>query len=399
MQALQDLESKDVTRVALLGGDYRGVKFELLCSEGDEVRAGAALMRDTRRPDIRFCAPRAGRIAAIEHGARRRLAALRILVDDSLGAVTHPAPAGHEAAELRRFLLATGAWSSLRTRPYGNIPDPDAEPEAIFVTALDAEPGAPEPRPVIDACIDEFHAALNLLSNLDSAPVYVCHAPGHRLDPGNADRIRCVPFSGGPEAGLPGVHIHALSPIGLDGGEVWHLGYQDAIAIGHLLLHGSPWTQRVISLAGSAISNPRCLRVPPGAACDELLAGELREVTCRVLSGSSIYGRPVDVSTGFLDAGTRQLTALEIDADAAVSAAPRPAPLIPGEELERLAPPGVLAVPLMRALQLGDAERARELGALELVEEDLAPLSHACVSNSDYGLLLRRVLNQLEGMH
>ena len=75
------------------------------------------------------------------------------------------------------------------------------------------------------------------------------------------------------------------------------------------------------------------------------------------------------------------------------------APLIPGERLERLAPPGILAVPLMRALQLGDAERARELGALELVEEDLAPLGRACVSSSDYGGLLRRVLDRLEAMH
>jgi Na+-transporting NADH:ubiquinone oxidoreductase subunit A len=399
MQALQELESKHVTRVALLGRNYRGVNFELLCGEGDEVRAGAALMRDARRPEIRFCAPGAGRIAAIEHGARRRLEALRIIVDDSLGTQAHRIPAGRDAAELRRFLLDTGAWSSLRTRPYGNIPHPQSEPDAIFVTALDVEPAAPEPGFVIDACSDEFHAALELLANLGGAPVYVCHAPGHRLQPVDPERIRCVPFSGGPEAGLPGVHIHALSPIGLDGGEVWHLGYQDAIAIGHLLLHGSPWTRRVVSLAGSAIKNPRCLLVPPGAPYDELLAGELRDVPCRILSGSTTYGRPVKASTDFLDAGTRQVTALETGPAEAVAAAPRRAPLIPGERLERLAPPGILAVPLMRALQLGDAERARELGALELVEEDLAPLSHACVSNSDYGLLLRQVLNQLEGMH
>jgi Na+-transporting NADH:ubiquinone oxidoreductase subunit A len=72
--------------------------------------------------------------------------------------------------------------------------------------------------------------------------------------------------------------------------------------------------------------------------------------------------------------------------------------LIPGDWLEAQAPPGIYAVPLMRALQLGDAERARQLGALELVEEDLAPLSRACVSNADYGLLLRRVLDQLESL-
>ncbi len=71
--------------------------------------------------------------------------------------------------------------------------------------------------------------------------------------------------------------------------------------------------------------------------------------------------------------------------------------LIPNDELEALAPPGIYPVPLMRALQVGDVDRARELGALELVEEDLALLSYACLSKCDYGLLLRNVLNQLEG--
>jgi Na+-transporting NADH:ubiquinone oxidoreductase subunit A len=72
--------------------------------------------------------------------------------------------------------------------------------------------------------------------------------------------------------------------------------------------------------------------------------------------------------------------------------------LIPSEALEELAPPGIYPVPLLRALQVGDAERARELGALELVEEDLAPLSLACQSGCDYGALLRAVLDQLEGL-
>jgi Na+-transporting NADH:ubiquinone oxidoreductase subunit A len=397
MHALQELEARDVTRIALLGRNYRGVNFELLCSEGDRVPAGAVLMRDARRPQICFCAPRAGRIVAIERGARRRLIALRIGVDDSLGAVTHQAPGASEAEQTRRFLLETGAWASLRTRPYGNIPDPDAVPAAIFVTALDAEPLAPEPRPIIDACFDEFYGGVTLLSKLGNVPLYVCHAPGHRIDLGGVERARCVPFDGGYSAGLPGVHIHALCPLALDGAEVWHLGYQDVIAIGHLLLHGSPWTQRVISLGGSAVRNPRNLLIAPGASCDELLANELLDLPYRVLAGSSIYGHPSE--SGFLDAGTRQVTVLEIAPADVAGAGPRQAPLIPDERLERLAPPGILAVPMMRALQLGDAERARELGALELVEEDLAPLSRACVSNSDYGPLLRRVLDQLEGMH
>ena len=237
---------------------------------------------------------------------------------------------------------------------------------------------------------------MELPAGISNAPLYVCHAPGHRLELGDDDRIRCVSFSGGHSAGLPGVHIHALSPIGPGSGEAWHLGYQDAIAIGYMLLHGSPWTQRVLSLGGSAVKNPRSLLVAPGAPYDELLAEELFDVPRRVLAGSSIYGHPVEASADFLDAGTRQVTVLETGPADSPGAAQRSDPLIPGEWLEPLAPPGILAVPMMRALQLGDIERARELGALELVEEDLAPLSHACVSNSDYGRLLRRVLDQLE---
>ena len=96
-------------------------------------------------------------------------------------------------------------------------------------------------------------------------------------------------------------------------------------------------------------------------------------------------------------AGQRQITVLDIGSIDANVTPPRDSPLIPSERLDQLAPPGIFAVPFMRALQLGDADRARQLGALELGEEDVAPLSHACVSNSDYGQLLRHVLDQLEG--
>jgi Na+-transporting NADH:ubiquinone oxidoreductase subunit A len=196
---------------------------------------------------------------------------------------------------------------------------------------------------------------------------------------------------------LPGLHINALCPIGFGGGEVWHIGYQDVIALGHLLLHGSPWLQRVISLGGSAVKNPRSLCVNPGAAISELLADELHDGAVAILSGSAMYGRELAAGEDFLAAGQRQITVRREAAGVAAAAAARSGVLIPNEVLEALAPPGIYPVPLMRALRVGDVERARELGALELVEEDMAPLSLACQSGSDYGALLRAALDQLEG--
>lgn len=391
-----DLETKTVTTVALLGPDYRRFSFELLCEVGDEVKAGAALMRDARRPEVRLVAPAAGRVARVERGARRKLLSLQIDVDDSLGVARYEAPSDNEGSVLRSFMFESGAWSSLRTRPFGNIPHPDAEPAAIFVTALDTAPFAPDPRPIIDAWFDEFKAAVYTLEKISAAPVYLCHAPDHPLAIEDSDRVRKVAFSGGDSAGLPGVHINALCPIGFAGGEVWHIGYQDVIALGHLLLRGTPWLQRVISIAGSAVKNPRSLLVPPGADIDELLVDELTDSPNRIIAGAPIYGRAPAPGQEFLAAGQRQITIQARSADETEIPPETAGVLIPGDRLEQVAPPGIYPVPLMRALQLGDAERARELGALELVEEDVAPLTHACISNNDYGLLLRNVLDQLE---
>jgi Na+-transporting NADH:ubiquinone oxidoreductase subunit A len=389
------LESKKVTRIALLGRDFRGVNFESLCEPGDEVRAGTALMRDARRPAVRFVAPVAGRVASIERGARRKLISLQIDVDESPGVVRFELPTTQDQASLREFMLVSGVWSSLRTRPFGNIPNPDGEPAAIFVTVLDAEPLAPQPRPIIDAFSEEFRSGVNALTGISQAPLYVCLAPKHEPALGDSSKARCVSFRGGHSASLPGLHINALCPIGFGGGEVWHIGYQDVIALGHLLLHGSPWLQRVISLGGSAVKNPRSLCVSPGAAISELLADELHDGSVAILSGSAMYGRKLAAGEDFLAAGQRQITVLR---EAAGVAAAGSGVLIPNEALEALAPPGIYPVPLMRALRVGDVERARELGALELVEEDLAPLSLACQSGCDYGTLLRAVLDQLEGL-
>ena len=392
MSGPPDLEIRETSRVGLLTGDYRGIKPELLCEEGDRVRAGEAVFCDRRRPEIRVTAPHGGRIAGILRGSRRKLLSVQIEVFADAGSAQFDAPVAGDAASLRAFMLETGAWSTLRTRPFGNVPAADAEPAAIFVSALDNEPGAPPPQPLIDHHADAFAAAVEALAALGEAPVYVCHAENHLLSLPDSERIRCVAFGADQAAGRPGVHIHQLCPIGFAGGEVWQLGYQEAIALGWLLQHGSPWLQRMISLSGNGMRKPRSLLVAPGAALDELLEGEVVDGTTRVIAGSALYGRRLVSTRGFLAARQRQLTAL-VDSEVNTAGS---GVLVPGEQLEALAPPGIFAVPLMRALQLGDAERARELGALELLEEDLAPLSQACVSRNDYGELLRRVLDDLE---
>ena len=63
---------------------------------------------------------------------------------------------------------------------------------------------------------------------------------------------------------------------------------------------------------------------------------------------------------------------------------------------ERVFPFDMEPTLLLRALQAGDAERAAELGCLELAEEDLALCTFVDPGKSDFGPALRRTLTALE---
>lgn len=65
-----------------------------------------------------------------------------------------------------------------------------------------------------------------------------------------------------------GTHIHFLEPVSAKK-MVWHLNYQDVIAIGYLFTTGSLYTERV-ALAGPQVKAPRLLRTCLGADLYEL---------------------------------------------------------------------------------------------------------------------------------
>ena len=191
-----DFEIRETSQSGLLGCDYRGVRFEMLCEPGDSVQAGAAIMRDIRRPEILFTAPVSGRIARIERGARRKLETLVIDVDSAIEAVQFTAPAGIEQDAQRAFMLQTGSWSSLRTRPFGNIPDPLSQPAAILVTAIDNAPLAPPVESIIDAFSVEFSAAVTMLASISNCPLYVCHPSAYTAPFDEGSGAICKAFKG-----------------------------------------------------------------------------------------------------------------------------------------------------------------------------------------------------------
>lgn len=392
-----------VRSVAISGHDFPDIRPEFRVEPGDRVKEGQVIFVDRKRPQIAFTSPAAGIVAAINRGRRRSLDSVVIQIDGNEAETFSMPSASPSPDDIRELLLRSGLWPSFLTRPFGRIPAPNAVADAIFVTAIDTNPLAPDPRFAISLHAEDFRRGLGALLTLTQGLLFICQAPGPPLCENTSERLRPVTVSGPHPAGLPGTHIHHLAPVGDGRHSVWQIGYQDVIAVGRLISTGRLWTDRIVAVAGSGVRDPSLARLKLGASLDEALENELRDGPARVISGPVLSGR----ESGYLGRYHNQITVIargdEHPAPSLTSRFRRllegtpDMAIVPREAFERVMPLDILPVPLLRALSVGDVETAKDLGCLELVEEDLALISHVCTTGTDYGALLRDVLDQLAG--
>jgi Na+-transporting NADH:ubiquinone oxidoreductase subunit A len=425
-----DIHAMSVGSVALLPGDYPGVKPVLRVEEGARVALGEPLFEDRADPRLRFVSPGAGTVTGIHRGAKRALRAIVVALDGDaqveFEAVPRERLAGLSREAIRDRLLDSGLWSALRSRPYGRVPLPDAAPHALFVTAMDTNPVAADPRLMISEYGADFADGVLALTALLDGNVYVCCAPDAGLRLPEHPRVVVAEFSGPHPAGLPGTHIHAIAPVSARRSS-WYVGYQDVIAIGRLFTTGRIATERVISLAGPAVQRPRLVRTRLGASIEELTRGGIDPGECRVLSGSVLAGRATSDWAAFLGRYHNQVTVLREGRDReflgwtmpgankfsltrtflsgflparrfplTTAQLGSPRAMIPIGAFERVMPLDLLPTQLLRAIAVGDTDAAQQLGCLELEEEDLALCSFVCPSKYDYGPLLRLALTRIE---
>jgi Na+-transporting NADH:ubiquinone oxidoreductase subunit A len=208
---------------------------------------------------------------------------------------------------------------------------------------------------------------------------------------------------------------------------VWHIGYQDVIAVGKLFATGRLWVSRVVALAGPAVREPRLIETRLGANLAELAAGEVQDGENRLISGSVLGGRTASEPLAFLGrfhtqisvlregrtrellsffrAGGDKFSLLPVFASAftpkkkfalTTSTNGSPRAMVPLGNYEAVMPLDILPTQLLRYLVVGDTEMAQKLGALELDEEDLALCSCVCAGKYEYGVILRDVLTHIE---
>ena len=421
-------DARPVRSVAVIGFDYHGIKPTMDVQVGDRVKLGQPLFSDKKTPGVVFTAPGAGVVSAIHRGEKRVLQSVVIDLEGDDEVRFDQFGIGQldslDAQQVRDNLVQSGLWTALRTRPFSLIPAIDSTPSSIFVTAIDTHPLAADPQVVIGEHAADFEHGLRVLSRL--ARVFLCKTEGVSLPGEGLAQVQVESFSGPHPAGLPGTHIHFLDPVSASKC-VWHIGHQDVIAIGKLFTTGRLWVERVVSLAGPVINQPRLLRSRLGASLEELTAGELNPGNNRVVSGSLLGGRTalgpfaflgryhLQVSClgegndreflHYLRAGVNKHSVLNIFVSKLLGARKfafststngSPRAMVPVGNYEAVMPLDILPTQLLRYLIVGDTEMAQKLGCLELDEEDLALCSYVCAGKYEYGPILRDNLSRIE---
>ncbi|WP_306144501.1 Na(+)-translocating NADH-quinone reductase subunit A [Roseibium sp. MMSF_3412] len=421
-------DERKTNSAAVLAADYIGLKPRLLVGEGDTVGVGTPLFFHKDTPDVMIVSPVAGRVRAVNRGARRVLISVVIDVEDGAAEPVDFSGVGDlgETSGLVERLCASGLWTSFRTRPYSKVPDPAARPAALFVTATDTEPLAADPAIIIGENAAAFEKGLEAIRALSDGKTYLCCETGAEIPGLSMSGIEVAGFSGPHPAGLAGTHIHFLDAPSAEK-TIWSIGYQDVIAIGKMLETGHYDPSRVIALSGPRCARPRLVRTIAGASMEELADGEITgDEPVRLISGSVLSGRLGEGPSAYLGRYARQVTLIEEDHKQIPMGWILPMPskyafqpvlgsafskklyaltsnlnggrraMVPLGTFEELMPQDYLPTQLLRALLVMDTDQAQALGALELDEEDLGLVGFACPAKYEYGIALRDCLMKIE---
>ena len=438
---------KSIDHVAIVAADFVGMKPKMLCEEGSVVKRGQPLFEDRKNPGVLHTALGAGTVVKINRGAKRALQTVVIELNENERAGTpsaddlHPFESYKEgeytADELEALLVESGMWTSIRTRPYSRNPEIGSRPNVLFLTCTDSEPLSGDSDVILAGQEDDFARGAKALASL-SPKTFLCVGKGSKIPdvPGTEKHV----FYGKHPHGLVGTHMANLYPVSRKR-IAWHIHLQDIIAVGHLLRTGVLKAERIISIAGPTVTNPRLVTTRVGANTETLCAGEFEDGeetyishghektgrTHRIVAGSAVSGRTAQGDIhGFLGRFHRQITILKegrerefigwmLPGGNKFSTIPiflsslfgkkkfafttttngEEREMVPIGMYERIMPLDIMPTFLLRAMEIGDLERAEQLGALELDEEDLALCSFVCPGKQDHGIHLRTTLDAI----
>ena len=319
-------DARSITTYAVKPTDFVGLTPRLVVEEGDTVHVGDALFVDKHDERIRFTSPVNGQVKAIVRGEKRKLLEVVVKADyKSAGSIgsdckSSPTPRMQTAEEIKAVMLQCGLWPMLRQRPFGTVANPDDKPKAIFVSAFDSAPLAPDYDFVLQGRETYFAKGIEVLTLLTEGLVHVCFRPDQNLSNvfgegrhmGLPLRVVTHYIKGPHPAGNIGTQIAHIDPIN-KGEVVWTMNVQDVAVLGELVTTGVYRPEKVIAVAGPNIKNPHYYRIKAGSCLNEIVNSQLLNNKFpkmdvdnsakenRVISGNILSGTQI-TADGFLGA-------------------------------------------------------------------------------------------------
>ena len=404
------LELANFTPVQTFGikpTDFVGLQRpKVLVNEGDTVKAGTPILIDKSLDQVIYAAPVSGEIVEIKRGDKRKLLEIKILADKTIIHLTSGKTdlASLDRGALAAKLAASGTWPNIIQRPFGIVANPADTPKAIFVSAFDTHPLAPDYGFTLQGEEKAFQAGIDALAKLTSGKVHL-NIDGSKPAPAVFSGVKNAQtnqFSGPHPAGNVGVQIHHLDPIN-KGEIVWTVNPTGVVQIGKFILEGIYDASKIIAITGSEVSNAAYVRTFVGACVSTYVKGNLNSGHVRVISGNVLTGEKIAMedSLGFYH---NQVTVIPEGDYFEFLGWAKPTTklsfhralglfsfLTPNKEVvldsncrgeerafvqtgvfESVTPMDILPVYLLKAIMAEDFDEMEELGIYEVIEEDLA---------------------------
>ena len=405
--------------------NFKNLTPKLLVREGDTVKAGTILFIDKYRPEIGFASPVSGTVEQVVRGEKRKLLEIRVKADQTTDYIKFNAPdvVKATAEEIKKVLLESGLWAAMKQRPYGIVANPADEPRAIFVSAFDSAPLAPDYNFTLKGEEANLQVAADVLNKLTKGGVYVgVNAKNSATSPFNRlKNVKLYGFSGVHPAGNVGVQINNIAPIN-KGEIVWTIDPMFMVAIGKLFTKGVYDVTRTIAVAGNRVEKPCYVTCVPGTQIKDLnfLVSKKeveicdKECGCRYISGNVLTGNNVGLD-GSLDFYSNMVSVIsegnyyemfgwvkpirskkfsfsksyfswltpkkKYKVDTNLNGGQRA--FVVSDVYGKVLPMDIYPVYLLKAILADDIDKMEQLGIYEVIEEDFALCEYVCPSKID----------------
>ena len=412
---------------ALVPDDFPGVTPKVVVKEQEYVMAGGPLFIDKNHPEVKFVSPVSGVVTSVERGARRKV--MNIVVEaaaeQDYEEFGKQDVARMNADRVKELLLQSGMFAFIKQRPYDVIADPAVAPRAIFVSAFDSNPLAPEFEFALKGEEANFQTGLDALAKI--AKTYLGISVKQKSAAlTQAKNVTITAFDGPNPAGNVGVQINRIAPV-VKGETVWTIDPQAVIFIGRLMNTGRVDMTRTEAVTGSEVLKPAYTKLRVGALLISVFAGNVtKDKELRYISGNVLTGKQVSPN-GFLGAFHSQVSVIpegndihemlgwimprfnqfsvnhsyfswllgkkEYTIDARIKGGERH--MIMSGEYDKVFPMDILPEFLIKAIIAGDIDRMEALGIYEVAPEDFALCEFVDSSKLELQRIVRAGLDML----